>query len=272
MCQPELVRLSDDRMAKTEAKLHHASKKRQHQISGHGWFLFRLGRLRFGAHGLMGCTSLVLTLWTMKVLDATAESSHGSLNPSTVALVLANQALLAGLASHATTLLPQVPPFTTIVPGLIVAPHKEAFQRTISIMLYLNCRILLQVAEHTATNMQLLQQQTKVSWALCSACILLWRYWPLVPSLKQTSKNASASIASKPLHQHPSSQWTNGNTWIFVVPMFLATSLDLFQLFFWKGDDFMSTRDLVDVQLTGLLLAFGFSLGFRNYLPMPAGK
>jgi hypothetical protein len=79
--------------------------------------------------------------------------------------------------------------------------------------------------------------------------LLLWRAWPLIPSYQ--------------------AEWLNGNTWIFVIPMALGVAGDLIQ--FWNGDVF-SSRQILSIQLHGLLMAFGFTLGFRNYLPMPLGK
>ncbi|KAJ8599243.1 hypothetical protein CTAYLR_006217 [Chrysophaeum taylorii] len=78
-------------------------------------------------HGILGCASLVATV---------------------VALALESQAVVAlcvaassTLAIHARSLIHLAPAKSTIAPG-IVAPHREAFRRTIYMVLYLNLRAL----------------------------------------------------------------------------------------------------------------------------------
>ena len=83
-----------------------------------------------------------------------------------------------------------------------------------------------------------------------SPVILLLRWWPLTPSV--------------------TTQFRNGNTWIFVVPMFFGITGDLYQYALWN--DCIRIDQLLLVQFLGLSLAFGFMLGFRNYISMPVGK
>jgi hypothetical protein len=86
----------------------------------------RLGRLRFGFHGLLGSACLALVL-----------HARWSLSGRSVACAVLATTLLA-LTS--TTQLKHAPVSTTIMPG-VVAPHREAFARTIALMLYYNVRI-----------------------------------------------------------------------------------------------------------------------------------
>ena len=96
--------------------------------------VFRFGKLRFGLHGLLGILALTFTL--------TAYYQYPT--NRNLAVLTISQLLNSAIAFHANTLLPQVPPFTQILPG-IVAPHKEAFRRTISVMYYLIARVALAV-------------------------------------------------------------------------------------------------------------------------------
>ena len=82
--------------------------------------LFQMGALRFGFHGIGGITCVALTM--------AAYDQHSIL------LHWLSQVANFVLATHATTLLPQVPARTAIIPGWIVAPHKEAFKRTIGML------------------------------------------------------------------------------------------------------------------------------------------
>jgi hypothetical protein len=202
----------------------------------HSDVAFRIGKLHFGRHGLWGIASVVATIAAV-------------LRPESTIRLLSSQICNYFLVSQARTLLPQVPKSTEILPG-IVAPHKEAFCRTISVMHYLITRVVMKYI--LKLTQQLLSPFIKSSssnnrsvleWI--TLFVFLWRWLPLVPS----------------------ADWHNGNTWIFVVPIFLGISGDLY-VYCTFGDIF-TTYQLLYGQLLGLGLAFGFTLGFRNYLPMP---
>ena len=113
------------------------------------WTLVRLGKLHVGVHGLLGLASLILTsaafvLYCNRVGERPNSSSTTSL-PSqhgACCILALSQLCNAFLVHHAKTLLPQVPAFTQIVPG-VVAPHKEAFRRTIAVVQYLIARACL---------------------------------------------------------------------------------------------------------------------------------
>jgi hypothetical protein len=146
------------------------------------------------------------------------------------------------LVNDAYALLHQVPKSTQIFPG-VVAPHKEAFQRTIWVMQYLIARVTTkaiqeQLYTYIPTNSYIVVVQS---------IIILWRYHPLIPQLYI--------------------DWWNGNTWIFVIPIFIGVSGDVY-VYFTYGDIFQIYHLLLG-ELLGLCLAFGFTLGFRHYIPMP---
>jgi hypothetical protein len=212
------------------------------------YVLFRIGKLRFGLHGILGILALTFTLIAYYLYS------------TNIAIIMISQFLNGIIAMHATTLLPQVPPFTEILPG-IVAPHKEAFKRTIAVMHYLVARVTLKVCAPAAA-MLILSLTTSSSdnndnnnnnfdtvYRYLSCAVLAWFWWPLVPS------------------KDPK-QWTNGNTWIFIVPIFVGVTADLGQ-FMYLSQDLMRVEQLLQTQLLGLVLAFGFTLAFRNYVGMP---
>ena len=192
---------------------------------------FRFGKLLFGFHGLLGITCLVLT----------STAIH---HPSLIwKLVLPSQICNLMLVNDAFSLLSQVPTSTQIFPG-VVAPHKEAFQRTIWVMQYLIARISTKIFHESLRN-SISTDGNYIS--ILESIVILWRYYPLIPQLNI--------------------DWWNGNTWIFVIPIFIGVSGDIY-VYFIYGDIFQIYHLLLG-ELLGLCLAFGFTLGFRRYIPMP---
>jgi hypothetical protein len=211
--------------------------------------VFRFGKLRFGLHGLLGILATTFTV--------TAYYQYPT--NRNLAVLAVSQLLNSAIAYHANTLLPQVPPFTQIVPG-IVAPHKEAFKRTISVFYYLIARVTLVVCAVPVmgillgtgiggsdnNNAQSVLQRDEYSRYLCCA-VLAYFWWPLVPSW--------------------TSQLWNGNTWIFVFPIFVGITGDFYQYIAYR--DVIPVEQLLQTQILGLVLAFSFTLAFRNYVSMP---
>lgn len=192
---------------------------------------FRFGKLLFGFHGLLGITCLVLT----------STAIH---HPSLLwTLVLPSQICNLMLVNDAYSLLSQVPTSTQIFPR-VVAPHKEAFQRTIWVMQYLIARISTKIFHESLRN-SISTDGNYIS--ILESIVILWRYYPLIPQLNI--------------------DWWNGNTWIFVIPIFIGVSGDIY-VYFIYGDIFQIYHLLLG-ELLGLCLAFGFTLGFRRYIPMP---
>lgn len=184
-------------------------------------YYFRWGRLRFGFHGLCATLSLLVTL------SALLSRQHP--DPWVVVSILLNTIT----AYDARSLLDQVPLKTEIVPG-IVAPHREAFQRTMSMMHYGNLRIVGKLF-HMEENMSL--------YRLVLLIFSLYCFFPYQSNLK------------------------NGNTWIFVVPMFLGVSLDMLQLV-WLRNVVQLYHYLV-IEISALCIAFWFTLAFRGYISVP---
>jgi hypothetical protein len=141
--------------------------------------------------------------------------------------VMGNQVL----AMHAYSLLDQVPLSTKICRGF-VAPHREAFKRTIAMMLY--------------TNLRLVHPWIPSGWLYHPLLALAW--WQFVPL---------------------NSDFGNGNTWIFVVPMFLGVSLDMVQSLLMEHHcgglpSLVPPRFLLFINWSAMVMAFGFTLAFRG--------
>lgn len=144
-------------------------------------------------------------------------------------------------------------PYSNILPG-IRAPHKEAFRRTISVLHYTVTRI---ATKQLLLFVQLLHNQhyyRTTTLQAVSVTLLVWRWWPLVPSF------STADLV-------------NGNTWIFVMPIFIGVTGDLWQvlssLLLHQQNDIVSFRQILQVQWIAQIIAFAFTLAFRNYLSMP---
>jgi len=193
---------------------------------------FKWGRLRFGFHGIWAIFTVVITLTTFCAVTLTKETTPTRLILSTI---LAN----AVLAVDATSLIDQVPQSTVIAskPIWIVAPHKEAFQRTMAVMHYLNLRLSRQFfATWFATQwVPLYVTLSLYCWSL---------FWPF------------------------SADFKNGNTYFFVLPMFGGVTLDLLLqgCFFTARGEYLTTQYLLGIQLSALAVAFAFTLAFRGYV------
>ena len=139
----------------------------------------KLGRLQLGSrpwhHGLLGASSLVFTFAALVTMRD--------------GFLLLSMACTTPLALGSLALLAQAPQFTAIARG-IVAPHREAYKRTISVVLYLNVRL--------ARSAGWWPFGTRAYGAACAA----WALWLL-----------------------PRSAFDNGNTLVFVVPIFAGSSV-----------------------------------------------
>ena len=199
---------------------------------------FRLGKLRFGFHGTLATLSLILTLYSIVVVYNPTSSTSSSFWIGGLVVVL--NGWVAWDAGD--SLLDQVPVSTVIVPGYIVAPHREAFQRTMAMMHYANWRIV--------GREEWLDPQS-VLYRAIQLCI--WTRF--VPHPRTTN-------------------WCNGNTWIFVVPMFVAVTMDgvhhqLWHLCPQTASLAVTTRQYLCLHVAALLMAFAFTLAFRGYVSVP---
>jgi len=148
------------------------------------------------------------------------------------AIIFSSVALTSILAFGSIKRLKLAPVHTVIAPG-ITAPHREAFKRTISVCVYVNFRILYSegyVPSHLAYT--------------CACCA--WVLWFL-----------------------PLSDFDNGNTYIFGVPIFVGCTFDALGslgIISPGHDKIVTTRFMLATQLSLLVIAFGFTLSFRKYI------
>jgi len=146
----------------------------------------------------------------------------------------------------------QAPRQTVVLsrPFAVIPPHRDAFHRTSYSIFYLCMRIAWNITSSYSLH-------GKQSWIWGS--VLLRYAW-------------SKFIPSKTV------DWTNGNTWIFIVPMALGLSVDaLMQLpgiqctstefgtACWN-DDIVTQLDLLWILLSGLVIAFVFTVAFRGVM------
>jgi hypothetical protein len=187
--------------------------------------LFKVGRLRFGLHGILGVVATIL--------NVVALANTG--NPTYICSLVVTTSLLA---FDARSLISQVPEKTRIT-AWIVAPHREAFQRTIAILHYVNLRICREMQWLPATD----PYYNAVYFSLVAFC------WTLFLPI--------------------GSDFSNGNTWIFVIPMFAGVSFDAWQQAL-GGKTFVTLSFLLCTQLSALTIAFVFTLAFRAYVDIKA--
>jgi len=150
-------------------------------------------------------------------------------------LIMASIPVTTGLAYGSYALLGHAPEKTVIARG-IVAPHREAYKRAIGVVLYVNVRL---------------------AWA----CDLLGaRLYGVACAL------LAARLA-------PTKAFDNGNTFVFVVPIFCGVGLDAVrqlrciaaQECAWNAE-VATLRTVAAVQFVALLVSFAFTLGFRGYI------
>lgn len=171
--------------------------------------MFRLKSFRFGVHGIAGICGFFLTL------IAYLRSNFGyNLSPMLCASIILSTSVTA-IGSY--SLLSQVPLTSNILTSWvnIFPPHRHAFRRTIAITGYLNLRLLDE-----------------------------WEWFGIVPTALY-KENGFVDDENVPLksilfpmclflytayHFSPiSADFSNGNTWVFIIPMFIAFSVDAFK-------------------------------------------
>lgn len=143
-----------------------------------------------------GVHGVVGIISVIQVSYALFSSYMGHAIPSWLALSAVSSCIINSVGSY--ELLNQVPT-TSKIASWIFPPHREAFKRTIAITGYLNIRLL-----------------HEWQWFLGRESIL----FPLILFMYTN------------YHFFPfNSDYSNGNTWVFVLPMFLGFNIDTFKQF-----------------------------------------
>ena len=138
-------------------------------------------------------------------------------------------------------LLDQVPN-TSYISHNIIPPHREAFKRTIAIVGYLDLRLA-----HQLGWFNMLSSHVKVFGALISLYNLVFFF--------------------------PRGAFGNGNTWVFIVPMWAGISIDTSHQVMsalempteWN-ERVVTAPYILFTLLVTLVVAFSFTLAFRKYI------
>jgi len=172
---------------------HHHQTHSSKSSSTPRYIFFRVGPLRFGVHGISG---ILGTLFVSHALWRSFLCQEITILQS-VAVV--STSLISSVGSYG--LLPQVPN-TSQISSWIFPPHKEAFKRTIDIVGYLNLRLVHE-------------------WGWLSSLFgKESMFFPLVLFLYTN------------YHFFPRTlDYANGNTWVFVIPMFIGFNIDTWKQF-----------------------------------------
>lgn len=208
------------------------------------------GNLRFGVHGWSGVASTALT-------SAAALVAHHNSEPSCLSSMLSLCAAMTASisASSGVPLIGQAP-VRTVISKNVIPPHREAFRRTASSVYYLSARIGWNHLRRYFASFPIL-----LDWAWGGLAVL-YAIQFFLPRIQDT-------------------EWRNGNTYVFVLPMAGGIMIDAFfqlpvlrcrernlnnfsaELACWNKDVVIEF-DLLCVLLAALVVAFLFTLAFRG--------
>ncbi|CAJ1946590.1 unnamed protein product [Cylindrotheca closterium] len=213
---------------------------------------YGLGKLRFQrTHGMLGIFSLPSVLWALYMVKTTTATT--TLDLTTILSVSLAILSTAALAISAIPMLKQVPKSTVISKRWrIIPPHKEAFRRTVAIVGYLDLRLaneLFKIILLPGERRQLSEDWQ--SWFAKGLCMYyLWFFFPR-------------------------GSFDNGNTWVFVVPMSIGFGVDVYHQLSsnWMhwNDSVVTVEYLLLTLLSSQIVAFMFTLGFRDIVPIRYG-
>jgi len=194
---------SDHLLRHTRSNSNHSpapsTKKQDQHHGGHRspkLIFFRIGPLRFGIHGVAGILGTVFVSYALFL------SHFGQQISFWLSGAVVISTLTSAIGSY--NLLYQVPT-TSHISSWIFPPHREAFKRTISIIGYLNLRLI----HH-------------------------WQWWDvsLFGGGRESIIFPLLLFIYTNHHFFPThADYSNGNTWVFVLPMFLGFNADAIRQF-----------------------------------------
>jgi len=256
-------------------------------------FLFRLGVLRFGVHGCFGILSTILVSYALYLVNFSESSSSNNkselstqqLLPLWLSVSIVFCTLVLAIGSYG--ILSQVPKSTKIS-WFIIPPHREAFKRTVAIAGYLNLRFMHQMGwfQPIFDCVQEVLIKFDIFSNLCEAAS---HDGGLLNNQQHCGEVAFpiGMFLYDMYHFFPrNANFKNGNTWVFIIPMWLGFNCDTFHQFpsIEMNETLGSSPSLswdrvvewnsnvVDVPYLLLTLfctiqvAFMFTLAFRNYV------
>jgi len=207
----------------------------------------RRRRQRLVVRNTHGVSGLVSTLLVCIAIG----SYHLNIIPKATSIVAAIASIVT--ASSGMSIVDQAPKQTIVMerPFKVIPPHRDAFKRTAASIYYLCARLCWNtVSTSTITGGN--DDASNWIWGICALSYAITKF---VPSPRDVDLK-------------------NGNTWVFVIPMAAGLTVDaLFQLPLCKcndskcwNDDVITQIDLLWVLLSGLVVAFVFTLAFRGVL------
>jgi hypothetical protein len=153
---------------------------------------------------------------------------------------------------------------------MVVPPHRDAFGRTAKSVYYLCARILVANVAHVVHCRVESIDHSGICDGLAASVV---RWGCGISAVLYATNHFVPRVADV--------DWHNGNTYVFVLPMALGLSVDAFfqlpafQCIVGDGygggtpcwnEDVITQLDLLCVLLTGLIVAFSFTLAFRGML------
>ena len=191
-------------------------------------------------HGISG---LVSTLLVCVAIGA----HHVNIMPNVISILAAIASIVT--ASSGMSIVDQAPKQTIVMerPFKVIPPHRDAFKRTAYSIYYLCARTFWNTVVSYRANTN---NASNWIWGISAVCYAIIKFVP-----------SPSDVDLK-----------NGNTWVFVFPMAAGLTVDaLFQLplcqcndsLCWN-EDVITQIDLLWVLLSGLVVAFVFTLVFRG--------
>ncbi|KAL7491828.1 hypothetical protein ACHAWT_001103 [Skeletonema menzelii] len=194
-----------------------------------------------------GITGLVSTLLVCIAICA----HHVNIMPHAASILAAIASIVT--ASSGMSIVDQAPKQTIVMerPFKVIPPHRDAFKRTAASIYYLSARLCWNAISDRATTSNNNDAWNWI-WGISALCYSIMKFVPNPHDV----------------------DLTNGNTWVFVIPMAAGLAVDsLFQLPFLQfndglcwNEDVITQIDLLWVLLSGLVVAFVFTLAFRGVL------
>jgi hypothetical protein len=183
---------------------------------------------------------------------------HVYIIPNTLSILAAIASVVT--ASSGMNIVDQAPKQTVVMewPFKVIPPHRDAFKRTAYSIYYLCGRICWNTIQYHH------QQQQHSAAATTTTTVLNW-IWGI---------SALIYAMTKFVPNPRDLDLSNGNTWLFVIPMAIGLTVDaLFQLpmlsqedqLRWN-EDVITQVDLLWILLVGLVVAFVFTLAFRGVM------
>ncbi|KAL7451645.1 hypothetical protein ACHAWC_003473 [Mediolabrus comicus] len=202
-------------------------------------------------HGISGLLSSLLVCIAIG-------AHHVYIIPNTLSILAAIASVAT--ASSGMNIVDQAPKQTVVMewPFKVIPPHRDAFKRTAYSIYYLCGRICWNTIQYHHHQ----QQHSATKTTTTSVLNWIWGISALIYAMTKFVPNPRDLDLS------------NGNTWLFVIPMAIGLTVDaFFQLpmlsqedqLRWN-EDVITQVDLLWILLVGLIVAFVFTLAFRGVL------